>query len=164
MSDLPAPRFLSKLCGAQDVVLRVAALRRPLVFTNGVFDILHRGHVSYLDQAAALGAALVVGVNDDASARRLGKGPDRPLNGVADRMAVLAALASVDLVIPFAEDTPIELIRIVHPDVLVKGGDYAIETIAGSALVHSWGGRAVVIPFIVDRSTTSLVRRIRGDS
>ena len=164
MPDLPAPRFLSKLCGADDVVSRVAALSRPLVFTNGVFDILHRGHVSYLDQAAALGATLVVGVNDDASARRLGKGPDRPLNSVTDRMAVLAALASVDLVIPFAEDTPIELIRIVHPDVLVKGGDYVIESIAGSALVKSWGGMALAIPFIVDRSTTSLVRRIRGDS
>src|SRR5258706_6363344 len=106
MTDLPPPRFISKICGVADFQSRVAALPRPLVFTNGVFDILHRGHVSYLDQAAALGAALVVGVNTDESAQRLEKGPERPLNGIDDRLAVLAALASVGLVIPFAEDTP----------------------------------------------------------
>ena len=100
---------------------------RPLVFTNGVFDILHRGHVSYLDQAAVLGASLVVGVNTDESVRRLHKGPERPLNDTADRLAVLAALGSVSLVIPFAEDTPEELIRAVRPDVLVKGGDWLLR-------------------------------------
>ena len=141
---------------------RVAALPRPLVFTNGVFDIIHRGHASYLDQARSLGASLVVGVNDDASVRRLNKGPERPLNTVEDRMAVLASMAAVDLVVPFTEDTPVEMIGVVRPDVLAKGGDYAMETLAETALVKSWGGIALAIPFLVERSTTSLVERIRG--
>jgi rfaE bifunctional protein nucleotidyltransferase chain/domain len=161
MSALPPPRFLSKICNSGDLRSRVAALTRPLVFTNGVFDIIHRGHVSYLDQARSLGASLVVGVNDDASVRRLDKGPERPLNGVDDRMAVLAAMSAVDLVVSFAEDTPIELIRIVHPDVLVKGGDWNMDKLAESAVVRSWGGKALSIPFLVERSTTSLVERIR---
>ena len=161
MSDLPPPRFLSKICGARDFAARLAALPRPLVFTNGVFDIVHRGHVSYLDQASSLGRSLVVGVNDDASARRLGKGPERPLNDIDDRMAVLAALAAVDLVIPFAEDTPIELIRALHADVLVKGGDWVIEKLPESTLVQGWGGTVRAIPFMVERSTTALVERIR---
>ena len=144
-----------------DFASRVAALPRPLVFTNGVFDILHRGHVSYLDQARSLGASLIVGVNDDASVRRLNKGPERPLNSVDDRMAVLAALASVSLVIPFADDTPFELIRAVRPDVLAKGGDWVMDTLPEAALVRGWGGTALSIPFLVDRSTTSLVERIR---
>ena len=158
---LAPPRFLGKICGAADFAARVAALPRPLVFTNGVFDILHRGHVSYLDQAASLGAALVVGVNTDASVRRLNKGPERPLNSTDDRLAVLAALASVSLVIPFAEDTPVELIRAVRPDVLVKGGDWVMDRLPESALVRSWGGTVLAIPFLVERSTTALVAKIR---
>lgn len=158
---LPPPRFLSKICGPGDFAARVAALPRRVVFTNGVFDILHRGHVSYLDQAASLGASLVVGVNSDESVRRLHKGPGRPLNGIDDRLAVLAALASVTLVIPFAEDTPLELIRIVRPDVLVKGGDWIMDRLPESALVRSWGGMALAIPFLVERSTTALIEKIK---
>ena len=161
MPGLRAPTFLAKICTGAEIAARAAAMKRPLVFTNGVFDILHRGHVSYLDQAASLGSSLIVGVNDDASAKRLGKGPERPLNGIDDRMAVLAALASVDLVIAFAEDTPIGLIRMVRPDVLVKGGDWVMDKLPESALVRSWGGTVTAIPFLVDRSTTSLVDRIR---
>ena len=135
---------------------------RPLVFTNGVFDVLHRGHVDYLAQARLLGAALLVGVNSDASARRLGKGPDRPLNGETDRACVLAALQAVDFVVVFDESTPCELIERVRPDVYVKGGDYDIESLRETALVRSWGGRAVAIPFVDGYSTTRLVERIRG--
>jgi len=135
---------------------------RPLVFTNGVFDVLHRGHVHYLAQARALGAALLVGVNSDASARRLGKGPDRPLNSEADRVCVLAALQAVDFVMVFDESTPCELIERVRPDVYVKGGDYDIERLRETALVRSWGGRAVAIPFVDGYSTSRLVERIRG--
>jgi len=160
--DLPPPRFLAKVCGAGDFAAKVAALPRPLVFTNGVFDILHRGHVSYLDQAAALGASLIVGVNTDESVRRLHKGPERPLNSTADRLAVLAALASVSLVIPFAEDTPVALIGAVRPDILVKGGDWNMDRLPESALVRSWGGTVLAIPFLVERSTTALVARIRA--
>jgi D-glycero-beta-D-manno-heptose 1-phosphate adenylyltransferase len=162
VQDLPPPRFLSKICGPGDFASRAAALPRPIVFTNGVFDILHRGHVSYLDQAASLGAALVVGVNTDESVRRLDKGPERPLNGIDDRLAVLAALSSVSLVIPFAEDTPLELIRALRPDVLVKGGDWIMDRLPESALVRSWGGAVLSIPFLVERSTTTLVEKIRS--
>jgi D-glycero-beta-D-manno-heptose 1-phosphate adenylyltransferase len=162
MPALPPPRFLSKICGPGDFASRVATLPRPVVFTNGVFDILHRGHVSYLDQAASLGAALVVGVNTDESVRRLHKGPERPLNRVDDRLAVLAALASVSLVIPFAEDTPLELIGAVRPDVLVKGGDWIMDRLPESVLVRSWGGTVFAIPFLVERSTTALVEKIRS--
>lgn len=137
-------------------------LPRPLVFTNGVFDVLHRGHVTYLEQARALGAALMVGVNSDASARRLGKGPARPLNGEADRAAVVAALRAVDFVVVFEESTPCELIERTRPDVYVKGGDYDIEALRETALVRSWGGRAVAIAFVDGYSTTRLVERIRG--
>lgn len=155
------PRFLAKICSPDELASRVAMLPRPVVFTNGVFDILHRGHVSYLDQAAALGAALVVGVNTDESVRRLQKGSGRPLNGIDDRLAVLAALTSVSLVIPFAEDTPLELIGAVRPDVLVKGGDWIMDRLPESALVRSWGGAVLAIPFLVERSTTALVNKIR---
>jgi rfaE bifunctional protein nucleotidyltransferase chain/domain len=159
---LPEPRYPSKIAQPGDVLPRIAALSRPLVFTNGVFDILHRGHVTYLEQARGLGASLVVAVNGDASVRRLGKGDDRPLNTLEDRMAVLAALACVDLVVPFDADTPRDLIIACAPDVLVKGGDYTIATTAGAAEVIARGGRFVAIPFRHDRSTTSLLRRIRG--
>jgi len=144
------------------IASRVAALPRPLVFTNGCFDILHRGHVTYLEEARAFGASLVVGVNTDASTRRLNKGADRPINSLDDRLAVLAALESVSLVIPFDEDTPIDLIRQVRPDHLVKGGDWPIENIVGADFVKSYGGEAHSIPFRYDRSTTALVHRIRG--
>lgn len=145
----------------EEALTRIAALPRPLVMTNGVFDLLHRGHVAYLEAARAEGACLVVAVNSDASVRRLGKGDDRPLNPLEDRMAVLAALACVDLVVPFDEDTPRGLIVAAMPDVLVKGGDYVATTTAGASEVIANGGRFVGIPFEFDRSTTSLVRRIR---
>ena len=133
-----------------------------MVFTNGVFDILHRGHASYLAQARNFGASLVVGVNSDASVKLLGKGDDRPINSQEDRMALLAALESVDLVILFANKTPVELIKRVRPDVYVKGGDYAIETLAETEVVKAWGGQAYAIPFIYDRSTTNLLGKIRS--
>ncbi|NDP43183.1 MAG: adenylyltransferase/cytidyltransferase family protein [Aromatoleum sp.] len=158
---LPPPRYARKIA-AGDAVARVAALPRPVVMTNGVFDVLHRGHVTYLDQARSLGASLVVAVNSDASVRRLGKGDDRPLNELDDRMAVLAALQSVSLVVPFDDDTPRDLIIACGPDVLVKGGDYTADTTAGAAEVIAAGGRFVAIPFAFDHSTTSLLRRIRG--
>lgn len=154
--------FLDKLCSRADLPSRLAQLARPLVFTNGVFDILHRGHVSYLAQARALGGSLVLGLNSDASARMLGKGPDRPLNAEADRACVLAALESVSLVTLFDERTPVELLAIVRPDLYVKGGDYDIETLAETKLVRSWGGDARVISFMDGYSTTALVRRIRS--
>jgi len=132
-----------------------------LVFTNGVFDVLHRGHVSYLQQARALGAALVVAVNSDASARQLGKGPDRPLNNEMDRALVIAALQAVDHVVLFDEATPCEMIERIRPDVYVKGGDYDVDRLRETELVRSWGGRAVAIPFVDGYSTTRLVERIR---
>ena len=137
---------------------------RPLVFTNGVFDVLHRGHVVYLAAARELGAALLVGVNSDSSARRLGKGPDRPLNREIDRLLVVAALESVSYVTTFEESTPCELLRRCRPDVYVKGGDYDIETLEETRLVRSWGGRSVSIPFVQGYSTSGLVQRIRGSS
>jgi len=158
---LPEPRYARKVATAGDALARIAALPRPLVMTNGVFDLLHRGHVAYLEEARALGAALVVAVNSDASVKRLDKGADRPLNVQDDRMAVLAALAAVDLVVPFDGDTPRDLIVAAMPDVLVKGGDYSAETTAGAAEVLAHGGRFVAIPFAFDRSTTALVTRIR---
>ena len=159
---LPPPPFESKLCAPQDLAARAAALPRPIVFTNGCFDILQRGHVTYLAQARALGASLVVAANTDASVRRLGKGEDRPLNRLEDRMALLAALESVSLVTSFDEDTPIEAIRACSPDVLVKGGDWPVERIVGADRVLSRGGRVVSIPFEHERSTTALLERIRA--
>ncbi|WP_309625581.1 adenylyltransferase/cytidyltransferase family protein [Methylibium sp.] len=158
--DLPA--FYDKLCVRDMLHQRLATLERPLVFTNGVFDLLHRGHVTYLAQARALGASLVIGLNSDASARGLGKGPDRPLNGEADRAVVLASLESVSLVTLFDEPTPVALLALVRADLYVKGGDYDMETLAETALVRGWGGRALAIPFVDGYSTTSLERRIRG--
>lgn len=153
----------AKIATPDDAPARIAALARPLVMTNGVFDILHRGHVAYLEAARNLGASLVVAVNSDASVRRLGKGAGRPLNALEDRMAVLAGLAAVDLVVPFDDDTPRELIVASTPDILVKGGDYDAQTTAGAAEVIARGGRFVAIPFEFDRSTTALVKRIRKD-
>ncbi|TAN78620.1 MAG: D-glycero-beta-D-manno-heptose 1-phosphate adenylyltransferase [Gallionella sp.] len=158
----PAPAFEGKLCRPGMLAARVAALPRPLVFTNGCFDVLHRGHVTYLAQARALGASLVVGVNSDASVKRLGKDGDRPVNPLHDRMAVLAALESVSLVAEFGEDTPLELILTCRPDVLAKGGDWQVENIVGAREVQSWGGSVHSIPFLHERSTTALLNKIRS--
>src|SRR3989338_4153387 len=157
----PAPAFEHKLCRAGDLAVRVAALPRPLVFTNGCFDVLHRGHVTYLAQARALGAALVVGVNSDASVKRLGKDGDRPINQSHDRMMVLAALESVSLVVEFGEDTPLTLILACRPDVLAKGGDWRIEDIVGAREVQGRCGKVHSIPFLHERSTTALLKKIR---
>lgn len=156
-------RFESKILTRQACVAAAQAgsLPRPLIFTNGVFDILHRGHVAYLDAAAQLGAGLIVALNTDDSVRRLGKGADRPLNRLADRAALLAALSCVSIVTDFDEDTPLELIRQLRPDVIVKGGDYDMDTLPETAAVRSWGGAAVAIPFEFDRSTTRLLDQIR---
>jgi rfaE bifunctional protein nucleotidyltransferase chain/domain len=154
--------FLDKIVPPDQLDARVAALPRPVVFTNGVFDILHRGHVVYLAAARALGGSLVLGLNSDASVRLLGKGPERPLNPQDDRAAVLAALESVSLVTLFEDRMPLALIARVRPDLYVKGGDYDMAVLAETALVQTWGGRAVAIPFVEGRSTTGLVQRIRG--
>jgi rfaE bifunctional protein nucleotidyltransferase chain/domain len=156
-----APAFLDKLATRSALTARMTALLRPVVFTNGVFDILHRGHVTYLAEARALGASLVVGLNSDASARALGKGADRPLNAETDRACVLAALESVSLVTFFDEPTPLVLLDLVRPDLYVKGGDYDIETLAETALVRGWGGQARALPFLPGYSTSALVARIR---
>lgn len=156
-----APAFESKICPPAELPARLASLARPLVFTNGVFDILHRGHVTYLARARALGASLLVAVNTDASARRLGKGTDRPVNTLENRIAVVAALEAVDLVTWFDENTPLALIREARPETLVKGGDWAPETIVGGAEVQSWGGSVRVIPIEHQLSTTALLERLR---
>lgn len=158
---MASPAFEAKICGPEALVARASSLARPLVFTNGVFDILHRGHVTYLAEARALGAALVVALNSDDSVRRLGKGGDRPINPLPDRMAVLAALESVTLVTWFDEDTPLARILECRPDHLVKGGDWAPERIVGGREVTGWGGQVHSIPFRHDRSTTRLLARIR---
>ena len=155
----PESDLLRKLLRPDDAAA-LARLPRPLVFTNGVFDILHRGHVSYLTAARALGASLLVGLNSDASARGLGKGADRPLNNQLDRACVLGALEAVDAVMLFDEPTPLALLACCRPDVYVKGGDYDIEQLAETALVRGWGGRALALPFVAGYSTTALVRRI----
>ena len=162
-TTLPPPTFLSKLASRHDAVQRMAALRAmgPVVFTNGVFDVLHRGHASYLAQARSLGGSLVVALNSDASAKRLGKGPDRPLNNEFDRAALMAALESVSLVTWFDEDTPLALITELRPDVLVKGGDYDMSKLAETQIVLSYGGHAQAIPFVDGYSTTALVKKIR---
>lgn len=156
-------RFESKILARRDCVaaVRAGALPRPIVFTNGVFDILHRGHATYLDAAAQLGASLIVALNTDASVRRLGKGDDRPLNTLGDRAALIAALSCVAMVTEFDEDTPQALIEELRPEIIVKGGDYDMETLPETASVRSWGGQAIAIPFEFERSTTSLIGRIR---
>ncbi|NJD23841.1 MAG: D-glycero-beta-D-manno-heptose 1-phosphate adenylyltransferase [Betaproteobacteria bacterium] len=157
----PPPGFEVKICPPAQLAGRAATLPRPLVFTNGCFDILHRGHVTYLAQAAALGAGLVVALNSDASVRRLGKGDDRPVNRLADRLAVMAALACVTLVTWFDEDTPLQRILECRPDVLVKGGDWPVERIVGAREVAGWGGSVHSIPFLHETSTTALLDKIR---
>jgi rfaE bifunctional protein nucleotidyltransferase chain/domain len=160
-SQVASASFLAKIVPRAEAAARAAALPQPLVFTNGVFDVLHRGHALYLAQARELGASLVVALNTDASARRLGKGPDRPLNNEEDRAIVIAALEAVSLVTWFDEDTPLELIGELRPAMLVKGGDYDMSKLAETALVRSYGGQAQAIPFVEGYSTTRLVRRIR---
>jgi D-glycero-beta-D-manno-heptose 1-phosphate adenylyltransferase len=156
--------FEHKICAPADLPSRLTALQRPLVFTNGVFDILHRGHVTYLARARALGARLLVALNTDASVKRLGKGEERPINTLADRAAVVAALASADLVTWFDDDTPLALILACRPEVLVKGGDWKAENIVGAADVAGWGGKVHAIAFEFERSTTATLGRIRGGS
>jgi rfaE bifunctional protein nucleotidyltransferase chain/domain len=156
-----APSFDSKIRDPGGLDAWIAALPRPLVFTNGVFDLLHRGHVTYLARARALGAGLLVALNSDASARRLGKEGARPVNPLADRLALVAALESVSAVTWFDEDTPEALIATLRPDVLVKGGDWPVERIAGAQSVLARGGRVLSIPFEHERSTTALLQRIR---
>jgi rfaE bifunctional protein nucleotidyltransferase chain/domain len=160
---MPAsPAFLEKLASRAEAAARVAALPQPVVFTNGVFDVLHRGHAIYLAQARQLGASLVVAVNTDASARRLGKGADRPINNEHDRAVLIAALESASLVTWFDEDTPLQLIRELRPAVLVKGGDYDMAKLAEARLVEGYGGKALAIPFVQGYSTSALVQRIRA--
>lgn len=156
-----APSFEHKICPPEQLAERLATLPRPLVFTNGCFDILHRGHVTYLAQAAALGASLIVAINTDTSVKRQGKGDDRPINGQENRAAVLAALESVTLVTWFDSDTPAELIELVKPDVLVKGGDWTPDRIVGATETLARGGMVHSIPFLFDTSTTATLRKIR---
>ncbi|MGQ0523384.1 MAG: D-glycero-beta-D-manno-heptose 1-phosphate adenylyltransferase [Betaproteobacteria bacterium] len=157
---MPTTDFESKICAPQSLAQRLPQLARPVVFTNGVFDILHRGHVTCLAQARALGASLVVALNSDASVRRLGKGPERPLNPLDDRLAVVASLGAVSLVTWFEQDTPLDLILGIRPDILVKGGDWEADRIVGAAEVRSWGGVVHSIPFEHQRSTTALVEKL----
>jgi len=152
--------FEKKICPPQQLKVRLGSCARPLVFTNGVFDILHRGHVTYLAEASALGTTLLLAINSDASAKRLGKGEKRPFNPLADRMAVVAALESVHLVTWFDEDTPLALILASRPEVLVKGGDWKPEAMVGAAEVRGWGGSVRSIPFRHQRSTTALLKKI----
>ena len=155
------PSFENKFCDPATVRERVAVLSRKLAFTNGVFDVLHRGHVSYLAEARSLGSSLIVALNSDASVKRLGKGNDRPINTLEDRMAVIAALECVSLVTWFEEDTPLARIIEVRPDVLVKGGDWAIDKVVGGAEVTAWGGSVHAINFQFERSTTAMLKKIR---
>ena len=161
MPTYPLPDFEAKICPPQQLAERAARLARPLVFTNGCFDILHRGHVTYLAQARALGAALVVALNSDASIKRLGKGDDRPVNPLENRLAVMASLGCVDLVTWFDENTPLERILEARPEVLVKGGDWAPDKIVGAGEVRGWGGSVHSIPFLHETSTTALLEKIR---
>jgi rfaE bifunctional protein nucleotidyltransferase chain/domain len=160
---MPEPPLFARKIVARDGLARAAAaLARPLVLTNGVFDLLHRGHVTYLARARALGASLVLAVNSDASVRRLGKADDRPINCEADRAAVLAALECVSLVTVFDETVPLPVVEIVRPDVYVKGGDYDMATVPEAQLARTWGAQTVAIPFEFERSTSALLARVRG--
>ena len=157
-----SPAFLAKICPREDSRQQLSRLPKPWVFTNGVFDVIHRGHVIYLAQAQALGGSLIVALNTDASVRRLGKGEDRPLNNETDRAIVMASLQAVSLVTWFDEDTPVQIIGEMRPDILVKGGDYDMATLPETALVESWGGHALALPFVEGYSTTQLLRKIRA--
>ena len=159
---LPPPLFEKKIVSFHDLKARAAALPHPVVMTNGVFDILHRGHVTYLAQARALGKSLIVAVNSDASVKMLGKGDDRPINTESDRAAVLAALEAVDLVVVFPDKVPLKVIEEAHPDIYVKGGDYRIEDLPEAKLVAGWGAKTVTVEFEFARSTTALLKKVRG--
>lgn len=159
---MSGPAFLAKIAPREEAAARIAALPRPVVFTNGVFDVLHRGHATYLAQARALGGSLVLALNTDASARRLNKGPERPLNNQQDRAVIMAALEAVSLVTWFDEDTPLALIGELKPDILVKGGDYDMRKLPETKLVESYGGKALAIGFVDGYSTTALVKKIRS--
>lgn len=154
-------KIIHSLPGTDDFSRRIAALLQPLVFTNGCFDILHRGHVHYLEQARNLGKSLVVAVNSDHSVRRQNKDQRRPYNGLDDRMAILASLACVDAVVSFEEDTPLQLIEQILPDHLVKGGDWSLQDIVGADVVHMRGGKVHSLAFEFERSTTALIDKIR---
>jgi len=158
------PDFEQKIASRADLAARIAALPKPVVLTNGVFDILHRGHVTYLAQARALGASLVVAVNTDASVKRLGKGDDRPINLCEDRLAVVAALEAVSLVVPFDENTALEVVQQAQPDVYVKGGDYQMDAIPEGQAVLAYGGKVQAIAFEHERSTTRLLQKVRAAS
>ncbi len=158
---LPAPQFEKKIATFEELAQKAAALPHPVVMTNGVFDILHRGHVTYLAQARSLGASLIVAVNSDSSVKMLGKGDDRPINTEADRAAVLAALESVDLVVVFSDKVPLKVIEKAHPDIYVKGGDYRIEDLPEAKLVAGWGAKTVTVTFEHQRSTTALLNKVR---
>ena len=160
--SIQPPAFLQKIAPSEALATLLQDLPRPWVFTNGVFDVLHRGHVMYLAQARALGASLIVALNTDASVKRLGKGDDRPLNQEQDRAIVMAAQEAVSCVTWFDEDTPQEIIAQIRPDILVKGGDYDMAKLPETALVQSWGGRALALPFVQGYSTTRLVQKIRA--
>ena len=149
---LPAPAFEGKICTMDELAERAAALAHPVVMTNGVFDILHRGHVTYLAQARSLGGSLVVAINSD----------DRPINTEADRAAVLASLESVSLVVVFQDKVPLKAVELAHPDIYVKGGDYRIEDLPEAKLVATWGARTVTVQFEHERSTTALLKKVRG--
>lgn len=155
------PDFEQKICSRDELPQRLGQLQKPVVLTNGVFDLLHRGHVTYLAQAKSLGASLVVAVNTDASVRRLGKGSERPINQCEDRMAVLAALASVDLVLAFDEDTALETVELARPDLYVKGGDYDMHAIPEGKAVLAYGGQVAAIHFEHDRSTTKTLAKLK---
>ena len=149
---LPAPAFEGKICTMDELAERAAALAHPVVMTNGVFDILHRGHVTYLAQARSLGGSLVVAINSDAC----------PINTEADRAAVLASLESVSLVVVFQDKVPLKAVELAHPDIYVKGGDYRIEDLPEAKLVSTWGARTVTVQFEHERSTTALLKKVRG--
>lgn len=159
---LPTPAFENKIVSMDSLSDRRRELPGPVVMTNGVFDILHRGHVTYLAQARALGGSLIVAVNSDASVKMLGKGDDRPINTQADRAAVLAALESVDLVVIFEDKVPLKVIELAHPDIYVKGGDYRLEDLPEAKLVSAWGAKTVTVQFEHQRSTTALLKKVRG--
>lgn len=161
-THLPPPAFEKKICTLAELSERVRELAHPIVMTNGVFDILHRGHVTYLAQARSLGASLVVALNSDASVRMLGKGDDRPINAEADRAAVLASLESVDLVVIFPDQVPLAAVKAARPDIYVKGGDYRIEDLPEAKLAATWGAKTVTVAFEHQRSTTALLKKVRG--
>jgi rfaE bifunctional protein nucleotidyltransferase chain/domain len=164
VAERPAPAFEDKIVARGDLAARVRTLARPIVLTNGVFDILHRGHVTYLARARALGASLVVAINSDASVRLLGKGDDRPVNPQADRAAIVAALESVSLVTIFDEAVPLPVVELVRPDVYAKGGDYDMNAVPEAQLARTWGAKVVAIAFEHDRSTSALLARLRGEA